>query len=307
MARPRKNGLDYFPLDTDFLYDDKIFELTNQRGPLGQMVYLSLLSEVYREGYYIDIPLDRLANMIIRSIGSRWISSREEVIEILDLCALIGLLDKELYAQGIITSKGIQRRYSEITVRRKQSNRLYWLIGEHEQTGEAAENEDTVDKIDIFDDDETVCAEETPVNVCDNATNKSKENKTKSNQSVVNQNQSISGASADACGSGAAGNDEMMIRRVFEEFELIKPPTETERVTLSRWCGWHGAVVVLAAVRETNKRGGKSLAYVEKVLATMVSGEEHDRVEPGPWTREMPRSHSGFYTEELISEIMDDF
>ena len=39
-------------------------------------------------------------------------------------CAELDLFDRDLLAQGVITSVGIQRRYLEITSRRKRKNRL---------------------------------------------------------------------------------------------------------------------------------------------------------------------------------------
>ena len=55
MARQKRDGLLYFPFDTDFFYaDTKIRALQARYGSDGLMFYIFLLTEIYREnGYYI--------------------------------------------------------------------------------------------------------------------------------------------------------------------------------------------------------------------------------------------------------------
>ena len=47
MARPRKRGLAYFPLDTDLFGDRKIQRLLKKYGNDGVMTYLAVLCETY--------------------------------------------------------------------------------------------------------------------------------------------------------------------------------------------------------------------------------------------------------------------
>ena len=46
------------------------------------------------------------------------------MLQVIHFCAELDLFDKDLLAQGVITSVGIQRRYVEITARRRQPNIL---------------------------------------------------------------------------------------------------------------------------------------------------------------------------------------
>jgi hypothetical protein len=133
MARPRKKGLSYFPKDVDYYDDFKIMDLINAYGPLGLAVYDIILSSVYREGYYLEIEIDKLALKAIRIIGNRWVKSKDLVLDVIHYCAEIGLIDKTLLMQNVVTSPGIQRRYSEATVRNKVETSKYWLIGEQIQ------------------------------------------------------------------------------------------------------------------------------------------------------------------------------
>ena len=128
MARAVGNGLRYFPKDVDYYMDDRILDLLDAYGPLGQTVYDVMLTMVYREGYYLEMSPDRLARQIIRWIGSGWVESREKVVEVLGFIAEVGLVDKALYRQGVITSAAIQRRYDEVAARRKTDRSKYWLL-----------------------------------------------------------------------------------------------------------------------------------------------------------------------------------
>ena len=128
MARAVGKGLRYFPKDVDYYMDDRIMDLLDAFGPLGQTVYDVMLTMVYREGYYLEMSPDRLARQIIRWIGSRWVESREKVVEVLGFIAEVGLIDEPLYRQGVITSAAIQRRYDEVAARRKTDRSKYWLL-----------------------------------------------------------------------------------------------------------------------------------------------------------------------------------
>jgi len=128
MARPRKTGLDYFPKDVDTWDDFKIMDLVNEYGPLGYCVYDVVRDEVYRNGYYLEIPLEKLAALVVRRIGNRWVKDKRLVLQVIQYCADIGLFHNALLSQSVVTSVGIQRRYSEVTVRNKVDKSKYWLL-----------------------------------------------------------------------------------------------------------------------------------------------------------------------------------
>lgn len=132
MPRPKKTGLDYFPFDVDYWNDFKIMDLLNEYGPLGTAIYEIILSKVYKNGYYLEVPLDKLATQIVRIIGNRWIKEKNLVLQVIQYCADIGLFNNALLMQSVITSVGIQRRYSEVTVRNKVDKSKYWLLDKEE-------------------------------------------------------------------------------------------------------------------------------------------------------------------------------
>ena len=190
MARPKKTGLSYFPKDVDFWDDFKIMDLLNEYGPLGTAVYDIVISRVYQNGYYLEVSLESLAAHIVRIIGNRWVSDKKLIVEIILYCAEIGLLDKELIKQSVITSVGIQRRYDEVTVRNKADKSRYRLIGTDSSACDSeAQQED--------DDAKTVeNVSETQVNETFIPQKKSKEKKSKSDERKQNQTKAKSSSAA---------------------------------------------------------------------------------------------------------------
>ena len=136
MARPVKVGLDYYPADTNRRNDFKIMDLLDEYGPLGYTIYDFCLQYIYENGYYLKIPIKQLRLSIIKDIGSKWIKNKDLVGQVIDYCAEIGLFDKDLLQQNVITSVGIQRRYDSVTVRNKVKKSEFWLL-EKENSQEA--------------------------------------------------------------------------------------------------------------------------------------------------------------------------
>lgn len=170
MARPLKKGCTYFPSDVDIYSDFKIIDLLNEYGPLGYTVYDWVLRRVYQEGYYLQTDLNQLCTFFARDVGSKWIRNKEIVRQVIHYCADLDLFDKDLLAQNVITSVGIQRRYLEITARRKQSNKLSkfcvlpdTFLSADNNTDNDSNNQDNVNK--------------NLVNDCSNDIKKSKVNK----------------------------------------------------------------------------------------------------------------------------------
>ena len=99
--------------------------------PLGVTIYDCILCIVYKNGYYAEIPLDKLSKMITRMIGNKWIKNQKVVVQVVHFCSDIGLIDDALMKENIITSVGIQRRYYEIAVKRMKRQLYsdkYWLL-----------------------------------------------------------------------------------------------------------------------------------------------------------------------------------
>ena len=127
-GRPRKTGLSYHSSDVDFYEDFKIIDLLDKYGPVGVTIYDVVIKMIYRKGYYLEIPMNQLALTVQKTIGSKWIRNKDLVLQVVQYCADIGLFDKDLSLQSVLTSAGIQKRYSLATVRSKAQIGKYRLI-----------------------------------------------------------------------------------------------------------------------------------------------------------------------------------
>lgn len=126
MARPQKEGLDYFPLDVDIDQDDKVQLIEARFGITGFAIVIKLFMKIYKEGYYYEwtekeqLLFSKRINVDINLVN-----------DVINECIKWGLFDSTLYEKyKILTSKGIQRRYLEATCRRKQVELIkeYYLI-----------------------------------------------------------------------------------------------------------------------------------------------------------------------------------
>lgn len=166
-GRPYEAGLEYFPKMVDFYDDDRIFDLLDAHGPLGVVVYDCILCIVYKNGYYAEIPLEKLSRMIIKMIGSKWIRNKDAVVQVILFCADIGLLDDGLLKRGVITSAGIQKRFYKIAVklmRRRLYNDEYWLLKEENAKAllSAPKNGFSSEENRIVSEENTINSEEKP-------------------------------------------------------------------------------------------------------------------------------------------------
>lgn len=115
MARPLKNGVDYFPLDT--VLDTKFELIEAEFGLTGFAVVVKLLQKIYREnGYYCEWTKE-VALLFSKQVNEGY----NAVSEIVSASVKRGIFDKDLFHKyGILTSTGIQKRYFEAVNRRAQ-------------------------------------------------------------------------------------------------------------------------------------------------------------------------------------------
>lgn len=132
MPRPQKEGLDYFPLDVTFFSDPKIKILKARYGVDGIAVYIYLLCEIYRSGYYLQLNDD---SIYIFSDDLKM--STEKVMQVLNFLLERSLFDHTLFqSDKVLTSAGIQRRYQAMVKARALKNPItvegFWLLSEEE-------------------------------------------------------------------------------------------------------------------------------------------------------------------------------
>ena len=117
MARPIKQGIDYFPFDVDFFSDVKIRKIIRACGSQSTSILICLLCNIYKDkGYYIlwdeDLPF-----VIADTVGVSEGAVKEVILKALQ----VDFFNQELYDKyKILTSSGIQSRFKAAVYKRKE-------------------------------------------------------------------------------------------------------------------------------------------------------------------------------------------
>ncbi|EGO9046209.1 DUF4373 domain-containing protein [Enterococcus faecalis] len=120
MARPAKEGLDYFPLDVGIFEDEKIEAIAGEFGIKGELAVIKLLCAIYKKGYFILWDDLSQATLLKRLPGV----SKEMLNQIVNRLVLWGFFDKELFdSVKVLTSENIQA-----TKRRKTPKPTKYIV-----------------------------------------------------------------------------------------------------------------------------------------------------------------------------------
>jgi hypothetical protein len=144
MARISKPGLDYFPLDVNFLQDRKVRRISCRHHAAGIAALTSLLCLIYKEkGYYILWNKDTLFD-----IAQEACCGEEEMQAIIDDCLSVGLFDDLIYKEyGVLTSQAIQEQYHKIITDSRRKYKLplehFWIIKEESSEIEPENTDDS--------------------------------------------------------------------------------------------------------------------------------------------------------------------
>lgn len=142
MARPKKDGMDYFPHDTDAVNDEKIESLRLLYGNDGYAFYFILLERIYRTN---DAELD-VSDAETRQILSRKVGVSAELFSrILETSLKRGCFDRESFDQrGVLTSEGIKKRMQPVIEKRARMRIKYDSKGELVSDAETSQKRDKV-------------------------------------------------------------------------------------------------------------------------------------------------------------------
>ena len=177
MARPKNDGLSYFPFDVSFFSDMKIKSVRAHFGADGVALYIYLLCEIYRNGYYVKAD-DDFIDCTASDLGL----SVDKVRQLMKFFCKRSLFnDTLLTADTILTASQIQRRYQEARKGAKRDifvDEKLWLL----------EKSETLEFIKVrpqlnSSEKNTGFSEKNPDFSAKNATKESKVNKRKVNES----------------------------------------------------------------------------------------------------------------------------
>jgi hypothetical protein len=134
LARPLKDGVDYFPLDTDFLQDDKVRLIKSEFGAKGILILISLFCEIYRGNGYYKVWDNDSCLLMADAVGCGVVP--ENITQVVQGCLRRSIFNDGVFQMfGILTSAGIQRRYIRMFPNRKQIsiNKEYWLLNAEDE------------------------------------------------------------------------------------------------------------------------------------------------------------------------------
>ena len=138
MARPLKDGVDYFPKDTDFYADDKVRLLRAEFGSKGMYLLDYILCDLYgKNGYFIKWDKNKC---YLVSDGAGCGCSPEFVAEFISGCIRCSFFDKRVFEMfGALTSVGIQRRFIRMLNSRENFTFIeeYFLLDTSDKKDEA--------------------------------------------------------------------------------------------------------------------------------------------------------------------------
>ena len=184
MARPEKEGIDYFPLDVNF-FDNKaeIKPIISQYGADGVALLLYLYCDIYKNGYYVKVNEDYIyvASMDLRM-------NCNKIRQMLNNFLERSLFDSTLFKTvKVLTAPGIQRRYMLAVKERARKRKSpvivekeYWLIPDEEipEVNVKIDNVSTLVKVVHFLDiprNNEVIPRKNEINPCNNQQSKVKE------------------------------------------------------------------------------------------------------------------------------------
>lgn len=141
MSRIKKRGLDYFPMNTDFIQNRIVRRIMKRNGDGALATLLGALSCIYAdEGYYV-----RADELFYEDLSAQlYETSTDKVKDILALAVDYGFFNVTLFREhGILTSAEIQRQYLFSTKRRKSSaiDSRFCLIDDAQADTDAEESQ----------------------------------------------------------------------------------------------------------------------------------------------------------------------
>lgn len=139
-----KQGLDYFPLNTDFMHDRVVRRVMKREGDSAFTILIYTLSYIYSgEGYYVPVD-DDFCDEISDHLFS---TDNDGVKRILRLFVEYGFFDSTLYERcHVLTSADIQRQFLFATKRRNRRHILpeYCLLPDETEQPASGSSPDTV-------------------------------------------------------------------------------------------------------------------------------------------------------------------
>lgn len=273
MARPRKDGLDYYPMDVNFLGDIKVKKVIRSHGIQAVAVILHLLGTVYRDtGYYATYDDDLLF------ITADELNLEEKYVkDVVEKLLEVDFFSREQAEKNkVLTSIGIQERYRKATERRISVN-----INDSLCIQKPRSSED---------------------NVYRSTQSKVKESKVK--ESKVEDR-----AASDLTEASKLSKSENEVAKIFEFYQNnIGMMTPYVQQNVIHWCNDTSPELVMLAIEKAVKENALKFSYAEAILKSWLNQGIKTKAEAmAEMNRRSQAGRNGYQKANTFKETLPDW
>lgn len=273
MARPRKDGLDYYPMDVNFLGDIKVKKVIRSHGIQAVAVILHLLGTVYRDtGYYATYDDDLLF------ITADELNLEEKYVkDVVEKLLEVDFFSREQAEKNkVLTSIGIQERYRKATERRISVN-----INDSLCIQKPRSSED---------------------NVYRSTQSKVKESKVK--ESKVEDRDA-----SDLAEASKLSKSENEVAKIFEFYQNnIGMMTPYVQQNVIHWCNDTSPELVMLAIEKAVKENALKFSYAEAILKSWLNQGIKTKAEAvAEMNRRSQTGRNGYQKANTFKETLPDW
>mgnify|MGYP002739605903 FL=1 len=273
MARPRKDGLDYYPMDVNFLGDIKVKKVIRSHGIQAVAVILQLLGTVYRDtGYYATYDDDLLF------ITADELNLEEKYVkDVVEKLLEVDFFNREQAEKNkVLTSIGIQERYRKATERRISVNINDSLCIQKPRSSE--------------------------VNVDISTQSKVKESKVK--ESKVEDRDA-----SDLAEASKLSKSENEVAKIFEFYQNnIGMMTPYVQQNVIHWCNDTSPELVMLAIEKAVKENALKFSYAEAILKSWLNQGVKTKAEAlAEMNRRSQAGRNGYQKRNEFVETLPDW
>lgn len=273
MARPRKDGLDYYPMDVNFLGDIKVKKVIRSHGIQAVAVILHLLGTVYRDnGYYATYDDD------ILFITADELNLEESYVKsVVEKLLEVDFFNREQAEKNkVLTSIGIQERYRKATERR----------------------------ISVYINDSLCIQKPRSSGVNDSRSTQSKVKESKVKESKVEDRNA-----SDLAEASNLSKSENEIAKIFEFYQNnIGMMTPYVQQNVIHWCNDTSPELVMLAIEKAVKENALKFSYAEAILKSWLNQGIKTRAEAiAEMNRRSQAGSNGYQKANTFKETLPDW
>ena len=287
----KKTGIDYYAHNVGMTADRRLRALRREFGSVGIDVWFSLLDMIYSDkGYYMeysDITRRDVIMDLQDAVAGKDVTPAEVVEGILTRLVQMELLDSDLFMEGILTSREIQKQYYNSTLRRKHVavEKSLWLLSVEEMK---AENEKSP-ILDYLLNGQNVNANSKNVDILPQS--KVKQSKAEESKAEENESKAEESKAEESKAEESRAEESKAEPSVSDETELPELPALPAAVA--------DRISAIVAAAEAAARSAKEYAYAHNNGRNI--GEQSVTEETPAITQEAPRTQGTESVEKPFS------